>query len=168
MISVHIGVHCTHAVFRVHTYVQNPLHMIGSSREFLATAMTHASPPSALLAVCCRLASRGAVGIGFATRLPWGLRSCGGSSCIRSIAWAGVWTLCDECCTKVFEHGQNEQTALEREKRDTCSGELGKLLNETIDGELQLGLLHEGLHLGLTQFLKNISALVYIQCRATM
>jgi hypothetical protein len=62
----------------------------------------------------------------------------------------------------------NAKALLEREKRDTCSGELGKLLNETIDGELQLGLLHEGLHLGLTQFLKNISALVYIQCRATM
>ena len=53
----------------------------------------------------------------------------------------------------------NEQAALEREKRDTCSGELGKLLNETIDGELQLGLLHEGLHRRLTQILKNVSAI---------
>jgi hypothetical protein len=43
----------------------------------------------------------------------------------------------------------NAKALLEREKRDTCSGELGKLLNETIDGELQLRLLHEGLHRGL-------------------
>ena len=43
----------------------------------------------------------------------------------------------------------NAKASLEREKRDTCSGELGKLLNETIDGELQLRLLHEGLHRGL-------------------
>jgi hypothetical protein len=84
-ISVHIGVHCTHAFSAyTHTYVQNPVHMTGSSRESLANAMTHASPPSALLAVCCRLASRGAVGIGVATRFPepFGLRGCGVSSCI--------------------------------------------------------------------------------------
>ena len=43
----------------------------------------------------------------------------------------------------------NAKASLEREKKDTCSGELGKLLNETIDGELQLRLLHEGLHRGL-------------------
>ena len=36
----------------------------------------------------------------------------------------------------------NAKASLEREKKDTCSGELGKLLNETIDGELQLTLLH--------------------------
>lgn len=115
--------------------------------------------PCTLSAVFGSLASRGAVlsSLG-ATGLGLLLLGCGvaawvtrvfgsvtprvrGRACGWACARAGV---CLGACAPdvmMLLHMQRVDV------RDTCGGEFGKLRNQTVDGELQLGLLHEGLDL---------------------